>query len=600
LDDPEGARQSGLFRGNVSPGENGEQAVAGTATQVKKAIVAKVGLSFDQFRRAVLLAQGDFATFLKAKDAERAEILQALTGTERFEGISKAIYERNKLEVEKLGALRVKLGATVPLSEEVRAEVLDDIRRAEGICKDLEKQLAERRKQEEWFAVETARQNELQGAQARVRECLEQVESDAPRALELKWVQTVLIDAKPRRQAEQVGERQLSSAAQRSNTLREEEREMVNAWELAKGHHEAASKALREVTQYQQEAVGDIARARAVDVELNPLQEAVVVAEKEQTAANEVFSEAEKDLLRLNGELEQFRKQKQELQKRIAEVALFEPFAPDASAWMERFKAEAKILKKTQNAKREFELARNEAAQALKNLEWISGKLPVLREQRTAAEKTLGEAIRKAESFNAEEIVSKRRNAMELRDALVELRSHLETQKRVLQEQAEREALVQTLEAQVESDGVMQEELRKVKIPAAQSAFDAAQEGLRLAEFAASEQALVLRQALISGEACPVCGSCEHPNADGGNTAEKKMLAALMKGLRDKESNLQQLKADLSGLEPVLNEGKNRSRRRSAHSRTWPRGSRSLAAIRPLRASVRLFGECLVNSAMRN
>lgn len=47
-----------------------------------KQIEACIGLSFEQFTRAVLLAQNDFATFLKASDDERAELLQTLTGTE--------------------------------------------------------------------------------------------------------------------------------------------------------------------------------------------------------------------------------------------------------------------------------------------------------------------------------------------------------------------------------------------------------------------------------------------------------------------------------------------------------------------------------------
>jgi len=543
-----------LFRGNLSPGENGEKVVAGTPTEVKKMIIAKVGLSFDQFRRAVLLAQGDFATFLKAKDTERAEILQALTGTERFESISKAIFERTKLEEEKLSGLRLKLGAAVPLSEEARSEALEEIRRVEGLYKDLEKQLVERRKQEEWLAVEASRKNELLKARARVSECLHRVESDAPRARELDWVQIALIEARPRRQTEQEAESKLQAAAQRGNTLREEETKLAGALEQAKSLHEAASNALGEASTRQKDAVRDIATARALDVELNPLQEALLVANREHLTAKEAFSTAEKDLLRLKGELEQLAEQKRGLQKKVARLSPFEPFAPDAGAWMERFKAEAKLLKKTQDAKRHLEQLRIEATRALENLQKISERLPELREQKAAAGKSLEEAVRKAESFNAEETLSQRRNATALRDALKDLGLHLETQKRALEEQAERETTLESLEAQIAADGVLQEDLRKVKIPAAESYFEAARDSLHLAEVTSSEQAMVMRQALISGEACPVCGSCAHPNAAGGSVVEKKLLAALKKGAREKESALQQLKADLAGLEPVLHE----------------------------------------------
>ena len=74
-----------LYRGNVLHGTEGVIELGGNKKDVLPAIAAKVGLTFAQFTRAVLLAQNDFAVFLKADDRERALILQALTGTERFE-----------------------------------------------------------------------------------------------------------------------------------------------------------------------------------------------------------------------------------------------------------------------------------------------------------------------------------------------------------------------------------------------------------------------------------------------------------------------------------------------------------------------------------
>ena len=43
-------------------------------TETLRRIEAAIGLNFEQFTRAVLLAQNDFATFLKAGDDERAEL----------------------------------------------------------------------------------------------------------------------------------------------------------------------------------------------------------------------------------------------------------------------------------------------------------------------------------------------------------------------------------------------------------------------------------------------------------------------------------------------------------------------------------------------
>ncbi|MBQ2851884.1 MAG: AAA family ATPase [Bacteroidales bacterium] len=59
--------------------------------EVNKRIEELVGLSYDQFIRSVMLAQGEFSTFLKSKKNEQSEILEMLTGTEVYSKIADAI-----------------------------------------------------------------------------------------------------------------------------------------------------------------------------------------------------------------------------------------------------------------------------------------------------------------------------------------------------------------------------------------------------------------------------------------------------------------------------------------------------------------------------
>lgn len=66
----------------------------GTKKDILNRITEVIGLTFDQFTRAVLLAQGDFATFLKARQNEKAELLEKLTGTEIYSKISALIFQK--------------------------------------------------------------------------------------------------------------------------------------------------------------------------------------------------------------------------------------------------------------------------------------------------------------------------------------------------------------------------------------------------------------------------------------------------------------------------------------------------------------------------
>jgi exonuclease SbcC len=58
-------------------------------TEVVQRVTALLGLHFDQFCRAVVLAQGDFAAFLRAKPEERAELLERMTDTGIYGEISR-------------------------------------------------------------------------------------------------------------------------------------------------------------------------------------------------------------------------------------------------------------------------------------------------------------------------------------------------------------------------------------------------------------------------------------------------------------------------------------------------------------------------------
>lgn len=90
---------------NLSTGRE----ISGRKTELLPRVSELIGLTFSQFTRSVLLAQGDFATFLKAKQNEKAELLEKLTGTEVYSRISMAVYKRAQEAQEILDRLRVRM-----------------------------------------------------------------------------------------------------------------------------------------------------------------------------------------------------------------------------------------------------------------------------------------------------------------------------------------------------------------------------------------------------------------------------------------------------------------------------------------------------------
>lgn len=68
---------------------------------INEEIAQITGMDFSRFTRSILLAQGAFDSFLKAKDEEKSMLLEQITGTEIYSEISKAVFERAKQEKEK-------------------------------------------------------------------------------------------------------------------------------------------------------------------------------------------------------------------------------------------------------------------------------------------------------------------------------------------------------------------------------------------------------------------------------------------------------------------------------------------------------------------
>lgn len=64
--------------------------------EIKAEIQTAVGLTFEQFCRTTLLAQGDFTKFLQSKESEKSDILEKLTGTGIYSEIGAGIYAITK------------------------------------------------------------------------------------------------------------------------------------------------------------------------------------------------------------------------------------------------------------------------------------------------------------------------------------------------------------------------------------------------------------------------------------------------------------------------------------------------------------------------
>lgn len=116
----------------------------GTKNELQARIVELIGLTFEQFTRSVLLAQNDFSTFLKAEQGDKASLLEKLTGTELYSGISRMIYSKNSDAKAAYENLQSKARGIELLSEEDLLSMRERLNSAEELNMRLERAKMER------------------------------------------------------------------------------------------------------------------------------------------------------------------------------------------------------------------------------------------------------------------------------------------------------------------------------------------------------------------------------------------------------------------------------------------------------------------------
>lgn len=152
-----------VFRAHNKPGGNLQKEILDLtnlatgehrALQMKEhefAIPALVGLEYEQFTRAVLLAQGKFSAFLKANENEKAKMLTTLTDTGIYSRISAAIFAKRKEAAQDIELLEAKRMALQLLSEEDIASYKERLNQLNEEQKQKSKRIEVLKVKQDWL-----------------------------------------------------------------------------------------------------------------------------------------------------------------------------------------------------------------------------------------------------------------------------------------------------------------------------------------------------------------------------------------------------------------------------------------------------------------
>ena len=131
-------------------------------TEVQQKIFEVTQLTYDQFLRSVMLAQGEFAAFLSANAKDKGKLLEQITGEEIYKKIGNTISERLSEEKKTLEQIKAKINTEDLLTEETKTLLLNEQNALNLQIKTTEKDLQNHKTIQEWYTKqqEFAKQEE--------------------------------------------------------------------------------------------------------------------------------------------------------------------------------------------------------------------------------------------------------------------------------------------------------------------------------------------------------------------------------------------------------------------------------------------------------
>ncbi|HEV7814032.1 MAG TPA: AAA family ATPase, partial [Janthinobacterium sp.] len=500
------------------------QAIGATKTEVKAEIEQRIGLSFEQFTRAVLLAQNEFSTFLKTEDNERGELLETLTGSTIYTEISMRAFERAKREQAALQKLGERLADQKPLPAEQRGALDLESAAADSAVAALDSRKAMLEQQLRWHGEALKlRQNEALAQQAVAASQAESDSAGARRAAlaRLEAVQAARpLAGEAARIGADIGHTQTLAAGGERDAA---QARLAQDEAAAAARHGAALLLQAEAAQRNAAAQLDLAKALDARIEAaRPPHRQAVLACQAADQANESARLA----------LQEKQQQKNSLltaqESGAAWLAQHQPWQMLAQSWprwdvlfvqAEQAAAQADAAARTLAGKRELAAScRADEVAAAARLAASAASVHALEAQRQ-------ETIRALAAFDGAALQRRRQESERRRDALAgaektwtELaakqarREQLKAQETQMR-QARETAQALLLREQARAEGIM-------------AAFEQAERSLKTAEAACAENVETLRAALQEEAPCPVCGALDHPYRHD-NGALQAMLAGL-------------------------------------------------------------------------
>ncbi|MBI6950148.1 AAA family ATPase [Pseudomonas koreensis] len=478
-----------------------DQLLASQKGEYKTQLEAALGLNFEQFTRAVLLAQSEFSAFLKADDNDRSELLEKLTDTALYTRLGRRAFDKTKEAREAHKLLQDQATGVTPLTPEARAELDERFNAAQQQLKLQQAQLKQLEQQHSWLKDLRQLQDAQQAAAEQLQSAQQQWEGLAGERLKLTRLEQL---APQRHQFARKTEldaqltplaAQIAAHTQQHGELNERQTQLEQALN-------AANIALSEAQQRHSESAPLLRQAFDEQSTLARLAKETALSAETRQAAELACSEGQRAIQALQTKQAEVAERLQKIAAELEQSADLAPLSDAWNAYRDRLQQLMLIGNRLNQGQAELATLEQNAAHSADALATQKQQLEVLFKEAGAEPDAVAEQI--GILGNLLQDNRKQLRAIEDLTRLWASQQELEkrgaeVQQRLLVAQQERERLTQ--------DGVK----TKAELTVAEQTLNVTRELLERQRLARSASVEELRAQLQDDQPCPVCGSNEHP-----------------------------------------------------------------------------------------
>ncbi|ALQ10447.1 AAA family ATPase [Pseudoalteromonas fuliginea] len=471
-----------------------------------KEVESKIGLNFEQFSRAVLLAQHEFAAFLKATGDERAQLLECLTGTDKFSRIGVRIFERHKEQVAKLEALKAGLQSYTLLTRdelELQQTKLTDLKVQ---TEHTKKELSKTEKALNWYQQATVLEQNLLQAQQTQQQASSALESIVEQSEQAKQAKQAL-EIKDNRSRFNLLTDQNTALVQQITSLKSVDHlAVINERNTALAKH---TELLNNANEQKQNAAPIIAKARELDSSIALQTQAVKGTESQITKEQSQLDEFTQQLKQSNNELEFANTDSTKGQQWLNEHAQLHVLAKDWSYYQQSFNTYLNAQQQLTANAAQSQTLNSELAGQNDLLNAQNNKVQQCEVALSGEQSTLQALNTQLNEFNAEHCDAQLKSI----DYLKEQRERYGQFNAELKQSTQRQ---QVLNQQL-NESQQAHTLLNQHLITSEQALKGSEYALNQAHLRASENVEHLRTELRPNEPCLVCGATEHPYAVNQN-----------------------------------------------------------------------------------